>query len=129
MRIFIADDSQDIRKRLSSLFSEINDVEIVGMAEDGLETIDKVLKLNPDAIILDVHLPKINGIDVLRHLRHKQVSSVIIILTNYPYPHYKRRCMEEGADYFFDKSTEFEQVKAVLETLSGSKPGTTNDHY
>ncbi|MFC1548291.1 response regulator, partial [Candidatus Neomarinimicrobiota bacterium] len=62
------------------------------------------------------------GIDVLREIKHNLPDLKVIMLTNYPYPHFQRRCEEEGADYFFDKSTEFEKVTQVVQQLASDQP-------
>ena len=118
MKIFIADDSSGIRERLGNMISEIAGAEVIGCAKNGLEAIDGITHLNPDVVILDIQLPIRNGIEVLHSIRHRQITSKVIILTNYPFPQYRQRCIEEGADYFFDKSTEFEKVQTLLEQLS-----------
>lgn len=118
MKVFIADDSSAIRERLELLISEISGAEVIGMAKDGVEATDCILQLRPDVVILDIRLPLRNGIDVLRDIRHGGSTSRVIIFTNYPFPQYRQRCMKEGADYFFDKSTDFEKVQTLLEQLS-----------
>jgi len=117
MRVFIADDSQVIRERLSALLSDIEGIEVIGEAQDGLEARDSILELNPDVVILDLRMPWRNGLDVLRDIKESNPDIKVMILTNYPYPQYRRRCMEEEADYFFDKSTEFQKVSEVIEQL------------
>ena len=121
MKVFIADDSQVIRERLSALLSEIEGLEIIGEAKDGLEGRDAILEQKPDVVILDIRMPWRNGLDMLRDIKESNPDIKVIILTNYPYPQYRRRCMEEGADYFFDKSSEFEKVPEVLAKLISAK--------
>lgn len=117
MKVFIADDAQVIRERMSALLSDIKGIEVIGEAQDGLEARDSILELKPDVVILDLRMPWRNGLDVLRDIKESNPDIKVIILTNYPYPQYRRRCMEEGADYFFDKSSEFEKVFKVIEEL------------
>ncbi len=121
MKVFIADDSQVIRERLSALLSDIEGIEVIGEAKDGLEGRDAILEQKPDVVILDIRMPWRNGLDMLRDIKESNPDIKVIILTNYPYPQYRRRCMEEGADYFFDKSSEFEKVPEVLAKLISAK--------
>ncbi len=118
IRVLIVDDSALIRERLKTMLSEIAGVEIVGEAEDKMEAIASNDRLHPDVAILDIRLPKGNGIGVLQHIKRDTPSVIVIMLTNYPYPQYRRKCMEAGADFFFDKSTEFEKVPEVLMKLT-----------
>ena len=117
MKVFIAEDSILIRERLKDLLSELQGIEIIGEARDAPEAIKEIGQLNPDVVILDIRMPGGNGIDVLEHINKNGPSPVVIMLTNYPYPRYKKRCMDLGADFFFDKSTEFEKVTEVLHQL------------
>ena len=117
MKVFIADDSAVVRERLIEMLSELPEIEIIGQAEDGLETINSIPKLKPDVVILDIHMPGGNGIEVLRNIKKNEPVPLVIILTNYSYPQYRKKCMDLGADYFFDKSTEFEKVTEVCQQL------------
>jgi DNA-binding NarL/FixJ family response regulator len=116
MKLFIADDSVQIRKRLIEMLSELPEVEVTGEAGDAPEAIREIRRLDPDMVILDIRMPGGNGIDVLREIKEKS-HPAIIMLTNYPYPQYRKKCMDLGADYFFDKATDFEKVVEVCEQL------------
>ncbi len=117
MRLFIVDDSSLICERIRAVVSDIKGFEIVGEAVEQSEAIQSINKTNPDVVILDIRLPKGNGIEVLRELKNKDHAPVVIMLTNYPYPQYRTKCNAIGADYFFDKSTEFGRIKEVLRQL------------
>jgi len=54
------------------------------------------------------------GINVLRKIKKQSPETVVVILTNYPYAAYRKHCTELGADFFFDKSTEFEKIKSIF---------------
>ena len=73
-------------------------------------------------LILDIRLPGKSGIDVLKDIRAKKLPSRVIMMTNYPYPQYRKKCEELGADYFFDKVTEIEEIPKVIEELAKNKP-------
>lgn len=117
LKIFIADDSQIVRDRLSSMLMDVENVELIGQAKDVINAILGIKKLNPDVVILDIRMGWGSGIEVLQHIKQESPSPLVIIFTNYPYPQYKKKCIELGADYFFDKSTEFEKVPDLLKQL------------
>lgn len=117
MKVFIADDSAAIVERLITMLSELPQVEIIGHAQDAREAIKAIRQLNPDVVILDIRMPGGSGIDVLKDIKSNKPTPVVIMLTNYPYPQYRKKCKALGADFFFDKSTEFEKVTKVLERL------------
>ena len=117
MRVFIADNSMPILERLKVMLSDLSEIEIIGEAKDGIGAIKAVRELNPDVVILDIKMPGVDGIDVLNYIKNNTQNVTVIMLTNYPYPQYRRKCMELGADYFFKKSTEFENVMETLNQL------------
>ncbi len=125
MKIFIADDSSLIRERLAALLSEIKSVELVGQARDVRETIEGVRCLRPDVVILDIRMPGRNGVEALKAIRALKMTPIIIMLTAFPGPQYREKCLAAGADYFFDKAAEFDRVAEVLEEMSQKKATTS----
>jgi len=119
MKVFIADDSTVLRDRLIEMLSELPGLEIIGHAQAVPEACASIKNLNPDVVILDIRMPGGSGIDVLQDIKKDKQSPLVIILTNYPYPQYRKKCLELGADYFFDKSTEFEKVTELFKRLRG----------
>lgn len=93
---------------------------IVGQAENAQKALSAIRQLHPDVVILDIWMPGGNGIEVLRQLKKLKPSPKVIMFTNYTYPQYRYRCKVAGADFFFDKSTEFDQIPRALETLRQS---------
>jgi DNA-binding NarL/FixJ family response regulator len=118
MKVLIADDSEIVRERLAYLLGDVGGIEIVGQAEDAVEGKNQAEALRPDVAILDVRMPRGSGVDVLRTLKRDNPAATVIILTNFIDPEARQLCMAQGADYFFDKSIEFEQAVAVLRGLS-----------
>ena len=117
MRVFIVDDSKIVCKGLQQMLINIADVEIVGQAHNAQDAITSISDSKPDVVILDIRLPGLSGIDVLKDIRNKKLPIRVIMLTNYPYPQYRKKCEELGADYFFDKVTEIEEIPRVIKEL------------
>jgi DNA-binding NarL/FixJ family response regulator len=93
MKVLIADDSQIVRERLAYLLGDVDGVEIVGQAEDAVEAEALSETLKPDV-------------------------ATVIMLTNFVDPEARDMCLSEGADYFFDKSIEFDKAVEVLRGMS-----------
>jgi DNA-binding NarL/FixJ family response regulator len=126
VKVFIADDSLIVREHLTTMLDELTGIEIVGQAENVAETISAIRNLKPDAVILDIRMPGGSGIDVLRNIKQNGVGPMVIILTNYPFPGYRQKCLNAGASFFLDKSTEFDQIPKLLERFQhGLEAGTT----
>lgn len=119
MRIFFADGSRFGNGRLTNLLADMKDIEIVGSAFDGITAQASIEQLKPEVVILDIEMPGRSGLDLLRSIKHMDPPITVIVLTNASHPQYRKRCAEEGADFFFDKSREFRKVPDVLKVMSG----------
>jgi DNA-binding NarL/FixJ family response regulator len=117
IKTFIVDDSLNVRNGLAVLLSQIEGIEVIGEAEEVREAMESIRRLKPDVVILDIRMPGGSGIDVLRFVKREHPATVVVILTNYPFPTYRQKCMNEGADFFFDKSIEFGMVVEVCKGL------------
>jgi DNA-binding NarL/FixJ family response regulator len=120
MDIVIADDSAMIRERLVRMLSEVEGVSIIGQAEDGEAALEEILKHRPELVILDIRMPKANGIEVLERIKTELPDTSVIMLTAFPYPPYKEKSLAAGADYFLDKANEFEAVREIIEGFGKS---------
>ncbi|MBW7996513.1 MAG: response regulator transcription factor [Candidatus Glassbacteria bacterium] len=125
MKVLIADDSEIMCEHLTDALTGYSDIEIVGRAGDGRQAVESIRKLEPDVVILDIRMQNGNGIEVLEQVKKDKLPPVVIMFTNYPFPQYRKKCAEAGADFFFDKSSESHKVIETLETLAGKfkRPG------
>lgn len=116
-RIFLVEDSVIIRERLLRLFEGLGGVEVVGDADGVPEAIAGIVAATPDVVVLDIKLKNGSGIDVLRHIEDRLPGVTVIMLTNYATGEYRRRCFEAGAEYFLDKTNEFQKLQGILDRL------------
>ncbi len=114
MKVFIVDDSLMIWARIIEMLSEIDGIDVVGFSGRKEDAIKRIRQLNPDVVILDIKLYGGSGIEVLRSIKQDRPETIVAMFSNYPYPEYKEKCMELGADYFFDKSKEFNLIPDFL---------------
>lgn len=117
MKVFIVDDAEAVRERLTLMLSEIKGIQIVGEAQDSREARHRIPLQRPDAVILDLQLPDENGRHLIPWLKALPKPPIILVLTNYDFPQYRERCLQAGAEYFFDKSRDFDQVRELLEHI------------
>jgi two-component system response regulator DesR len=123
MKIVIADDSIMFRERIVGLLKSIDNVEISGEAGNGLEVLQLIEEKKPDLAILDIRMPELNGIEVLKKIRENGIKIRICMLTSYPYKQYRERSAMEGADYFFDKNLDIKQITDLISTLANNQKG------
>jgi DNA-binding NarL/FixJ family response regulator len=118
LKVFVADDSAFIRDRLPDMLSELSGVEVIGQAEDGTGALASIRELNPDVVIMDIRMPEMNGMDVLKELQKDNLCPIVMVMTNYPYAQYREKCRALGASYFFDKSKDFDRLFLTLQQLN-----------
>ncbi len=114
---FIADDSQVYRNALTRVLTSVKGVQIVGHASTGREALDSIRKLRPKVVILDVFMPDMSGIEVLRTMRSEAIPSMVMIVTNHADASLKEACNRLGADLFLDKSLESQKIAPIFEFL------------
>lgn len=118
LKVLLIDDTVMILQRLQSLLAEVKQVgstESVTSAEEALVMLDGY---QPDVMVLDINMPGMSGIDMLRSLQLKNmIKPVVIMLTNNTFAGYRDECMRLGADYFLDKSRDFLQIPSIVEKV------------
>ncbi len=114
MRVLLADDSDLILERLQKMVSMFSQVEIVGSYKNGLDTLEALRLIKPDLAIVDIKMPGISGLKVLKEIRKENKTVKFIILTFYSSDYYQQVAIEAGVDYFFSKVNDFEKISLVV---------------
>jgi len=117
MTVYIVDDSRDIRARLKEILTELSEVHTIEEAESLQEVQENIDRIDPDILIVDIRLKEGSGFLVLEYICRYFKVPMIVVLTNYPTEEYRKKCIRLGADYFFNKSTEFEKAVYVIENF------------
>ena len=99
------------------MLSEIPGIEIVGQALTAPHAMSSIKELKPDAVILDLRMPEGSGINLLKKIKKDNPATIILIFTNYPRNQYVKKCMELGANYFFNTAFEFDKLGEALKGL------------
>ncbi|MDD5723384.1 MAG: response regulator transcription factor [Syntrophales bacterium] len=120
MKVFIVDDSEVVCDGLESMLSEIKGLWLIGKAQDVRGAVEAIQRLEPDFVILDIRLIDGSGIDVLREIKKMEPSPVVLVLTNYPYPQYRKKCQDLGAEYFLDKVTEIDKIPGIFDIVKAN---------
>ena len=120
LRVVIVEDSAIVRARLAESLAEISKVEIVGQAETEADALTLLRQAQWDAAVVDLQLRQGTGLGVLKALGQelRPSNTTVIVLTDYAHPQYRDRSLSLGADYFFDKASEFHRALAVLKQLA-----------
>ena len=124
VKLLVVEDSFIVRQRLGALIERIASVDLVGSAEDGTQGLEMFRALQPEAVALDLQLPGLNGFDLLALIKRERPDCLVMVLTTYAEDVCREQCIRLGADYFFNKSSEFERVIEVLEAMASPvRPG------
>jgi len=120
-RIFIADDHEVVRKGLCALLQAEAGWEICGEAADGREAVEKIRELKPDAIILDIGMPGLNGLEATRQLMKEDPRSKVLILTFHDSDQVVRDVLNAGARGFLLKSDAARDLVVAVDALKRDK--------
>lgn len=119
-RIFLAEDHQLVRQGTRMLLETEPDFKVIGGAEDGIRAMEAVIRLRPDVLIVDIILPNINGIEVIREVKRYLPQIKAVVLSMYDTEAYVSESLRAGASaYVLKKSTVEELVFAVRQALAG----------
>jgi len=118
IRVLIADDDPAFLRSLETLIDRQPELAVAGVAGDGLEAIELVERLDPDAVVLDLHMPLLDGVSATAHLRRDHPSLCLIALTGDQAPALHRAVREAGADEVLLKS---QLVEGLVERLTTAR--------
>ncbi|NCI50618.1 response regulator [Sediminibacterium roseum] len=118
LKVLLIDDTVMILQRLQSLLAEVKQVSRTESATSAEEALVLMDGYQPDVMVLDINMPGMGGIEMLRKLNVKQmIKPVVIMLTNNTFAGYRDECMRLGADYFLDKSRDFLMIPSIVEKV------------
>lgn len=125
LKVITVDDSPIIAERIKAILNEVEQVIFLGNAVNVSDALFLIERKQPDVVIVDIHLDATNsdgnGIQLLSTLHEKYSKIKTIVFTNHNEPHYKLACIALGADYFLDKSYDFNKIPEILQKWTQKK--------
>lgn len=115
MRILLVDDHEIVRRGVLLLLSAEKSLQVCGEAVDGREAIQKAQELRPDAIVIDISMPNVDGLEASREIRRNLPAAKIVILSQHNSPEMKKQAFAAGADEYVEKSAVSSELVAALE--------------
>lgn len=119
MKVLIIEDSKVVRQLLKTMLKQL-ELEVVAEAEDGLTGLELAMQHKPDIITVDLHLPKVDGLDIIKYLKKANAGMSIIVISSVE-PGEREESFFRGADAVIDKPFKIEQLQHVIERLSQVK--------
>jgi two-component system nitrate/nitrite response regulator NarL len=118
LRLVVVDDHALFRRGLVGLLKDMVEFEVVGEAEDGLQALDLIQKVKPDVVLLDVNMPRMDGIQVVQTLHSKRFNTRILMLTISQEDDDLLGAIQAGADGYLLKNTEPEDLRRNIIRIS-----------
>jgi DNA-binding NarL/FixJ family response regulator len=118
IRVLVADDQSMVRAGFRMLLSQEEDVEVVAEAENGLEAVDKASRFSPTVILMDIRMPKLDGLEATRRILAADNSARILILTTFDLDEYVYEALRAGASGFVLKDDPPEQLLAAIRIVA-----------
>lgn len=119
--VFIVEDHQLFREGLKSMLSRRDDIEITGEAEDGLAAVRQIRKTKPDLVLLDLSMPKMGGISVMKEVKRELPDTRILALTIHESDQFVLEAFEAGADGYCIKDASRQELMMAIDTVLKGK--------
>src|SRR2546425_2043141 len=120
--ILIVDDHVRLRAVMREIVAEASDLHVVGEAADGAEAMRLAQELQPDIVLLDLAMPRVNGLEALRQIKAARPATTVIIVTVHGDDAYRQAAAEGGADAFLLKKTLVTVLLPTIQRLRGCMP-------
>ena len=120
-RVFIVEDHQLFREGLKAMLNRREDIDIVGEAEDGLEAVRNIRKATPDLVLLDLSMPKMGGISVIKEVKRELPETRILALTIHESDQFVLKAFEAGADGYCIKDASRKELMLAVDSLLEGK--------
>jgi DNA-binding NarL/FixJ family response regulator len=122
-RIIVADDHPLFRSALASLLEEGSEWEVVAQAADGREALDYCRRLAPDLVLMDLHMPKMDGLEATRAVKRELPSTIVLVLSAYEDPDLLSEAIKAGAGGYLLKTASHQQmIETIRRALEGESP-------
>jgi DNA-binding NarL/FixJ family response regulator len=122
VRVMLVDDHRIVREGLAYMLDAIENVTLVGEAGSGAELFAVLEEIQPEVILLDVHMPDMSGLEVLEVLRRRHPDVKVIMLSMHDQAAYVQQAIQLGALGYLLKSTGLEELVRALETVATGRP-------
>lgn len=120
-RVFVVEDQTILRDLICRLLESYPDIELAGAIGDGQRALEEIADKKPDIVILDIMLPNLNGVEVLRALKSQDLRPKILIFSAFPSKNMVKKVLEAGIDGFVEKNASLSELEVAIEKIVGGQ--------
>jgi DNA-binding NarL/FixJ family response regulator len=121
IRVLVADDQRVVREGLGTLLGLLTGVEVVGTAADGEEAVSMAVRLRPDVVLMDLRMPRCDGVEATRRLRERDTSIKVLMLTTYADDRSVLDALRAGALGYLTKDSGAEEIRSALQRVTAGQ--------
>jgi len=120
-RAFVVEDQTLLRDLICRLIESYPNLELVGSCGDGQKAVEEIEAANPDLLILDIMLPNLNGVEVLRRLNARQRKPRVLVFSGFPSKHLVKKVLEAGIDGFVEKEANLTELETAIDKVANDQ--------
>lgn len=117
VRVLVVDDHKVLRQGVISVLQGYSKINVIGEAADGVEAVEKTANLNPDVVVMDINMPRMNGIEAIKKIKSQGIKTKIIALSIHPVEDMAETMYEAGADGYLCKSGPLDDLVATIQRV------------
>ena len=121
LRVLVADDQKVVRDGLAMMLGLLDGIEVVGTAVDGEDAVRQALSLDPDVVLMDLSMPRVDGVEATRRLAELGTRARVVVLTTYADDDWVFRALQAGARGFLTKDAGAEEISEAITTVASGQ--------
>ena len=127
--VFLVDDVAELRELIRFGIEADPGFEVVGEAGDGRAALEGIAETRPEAVLLDLSMPDMDGLEAIPHIREGDPAVAIIVLSGFSADRIAARAMERGADGYVEKGTSIQELREIARTAVAQRRGVADPQY
>ena len=127
IRVLVADDHEVVREGVRALIARQPDMEVCGLASTGRESVELAGKAKPDVVVLDLTMPELDGLEVIRHIRKALPNTEVVVFSAHPPEDLIEEVFDAGAKSYIEKTSASKDLVSAIRSLAEHKPFFTSE--
>ncbi len=121
IRVLVADDHKLVRAGIRSLLSQMENIQVVGEAENGREALEKVKMFQPDVALMDITMPELNGLEAIERMAKEELKARVIVLSMHKNEEYVLRALSAGVAGYLPKDADQLELEVAIKAVASGR--------